>query len=139
MIQQTKFLHQLQKGIQLEIIKPQLNIELTKSELNSIIAEAMTDPLASNAIKRILNPFLASSFTQVPTFTNITLGDTDVDGITPVVLKQPKQSTTVVKPSAGVIEDESTDPVELTETESDGEVDSEYETDELSESPTYVD
>ena len=109
---QTKFLHQLQKGIQLEIIKPQINIELTKSELNSIIAEAMTDPLASNAIKRILNPFLASSFTQFPTFTNITLGDTDADGITTVVLRQPKQSTVVAKPSAGVIEEESTVEVE---------------------------
>ena len=130
MIQQTKFLHQLQKGIQLEIIKPQINIELTKSELNSIIAEAMTDPLASNAIKRILNPFLANSFTQFPTFTNITIGDTDEAGTTTVVLRQPKQSTTVAKPSAGVIEDESTGPVELTEVEP--------ESDEVVESPAYV-
>ena len=122
---QTKFLHQLQKGIKMEIIKPQINIELTKSELNSIIAEAMTDPLASNAIKRILNPFLASSFTQFPTFTNITIGDTDEAGTTTVVLRQPKQSTTVAKPSAGVIEDESTDPVES-------------EADEVVESPAYV-
>jgi hypothetical protein len=131
MIQQTKFLHQLQKGIQLEIIKPQINIELTKSELNSIIAEAMTDPLASNAIKRILNPFLASSFTQFPTFTNITIGDTDTDGITTVVLRQPKQSTTVAKPSAGVIEEESPD-YESIDTQPPYEVD--YE----SESPAYV-
>lgn len=117
MIQQIKFLHQLQKGIQLEIVTPNINIEISKGQLNSIIAEAMTDPLASNAIKRILNPFLANSFTQFPTFTNITIGDTDADGITTVVLRQPKQSTTAAKPSAGVIEDESTSPVELTEVE----------------------
>ena len=96
----------------MEIIKPQINIELTKSELNSIIAEAMTDPLASNAIKRILNPFLASSFTQFPTFTTIAIGDTDADGITTVVLRQPKQSTVAAKPSAGIIEEESTESIE---------------------------
>ena len=129
MIQQIKFLHQLQKGIQLEIVTPNINIEISKGQLNSLIAEAMTDPLASNAIKRILNPFLASSFTQFPTFTNITLGDTDADGITTVVLRQPKQSTTVAKPSAGIIEAESTDSVANMEVESDGEVDSDYEAD----------
>mgnify|MGYP007125360775 CR=1 FL=1 len=131
MTKQIKFLHQLQKGIKMEIIKPQINIELTKSELNSIIAEAMTDPLASNAIKRILNPFLASSFTQFPTFTNITIGDTDADGITTVVLRQPKQSTTVAKPSAGAIEEEATDT-------SDDVDPIEDEADEVGESPAYV-
>ncbi len=131
MTQQTKFLHQLQKGIQLEIVTPNINIEISKGQLNSIIAEAMTDPLASNAIKRILNPFLASSFTQFPTFTNITLGDTDVDGITTVVLRQPKQSTTVAKPSAGVIEEESADT-------SDDVDPIEDEADEVGESPAYV-
>ena len=115
----------------MEIIKPQINIELTKSELNSIIAEAMTDPLASNAIKRILNPFLANSFTQFPTFTNIAIGDTDADGITTVVLRQPKQSTTVAKPSAGVIEEEATDT-------SDDVDPIEDEADEVVESPVYV-
>ena len=131
MIQQTKFLHQLQKGIQLEIVTPNINIEISKGQLNSIIAEAMTDPLASNAIKRILNPFLANSFTQFPTFTNITIGDTDVDGITTVVLRQPKQSTTVAKPSAGVIEEESADT-------SDDVDPIEDEADEVGESPAYV-
>ncbi len=131
MTQQTKFLHQLQKGIKMEIIKPQINIELTKSELNSIIAEAMTDPLASNAIKRILNPFLANSFTQFPTFTNITIGDTDVDGITTVVLRQPKQSTTVAKPSAGIIEEESVENSDKPDTMAE-------EADEVGESPAYV-
>jgi hypothetical protein len=138
MTQQIKFLHQLQKGIQLEIVTPNINIEISKGQLNSLIAEAMTDPLASNAIKRILNPFLASSFTQFPTFTNITLGDTDADGITTVVLRQPKQSTAIAKPSAGIIEEESTYPVELNETEPEDEADSEPETDEVVESPAYV-
>ena len=130
MTQQIKFLHQLQKGIQLEIVTPNINIEISKGQLNSIIAEAMTDPLASNAIKRILNPFLANSFTQFPTFTSITIGDTDEAGTTTVVLRQPKQSTTVAKPSAGAIEEEYTDPVELTEVEP--------EADEVGESPAYV-
>ena len=112
MTRQINQLHQLQKGLSMEIIKPQINIELTKSELNSLIAEAMTDPLASNAIKRILNPFLANSFPQFPTFTTITLGDTDADGITTVVLKQPKQSTVVAKPSAGIIEETSVNSYE---------------------------
>lgn len=72
----------------MEIIKSQINITITKTELNSIIAEAMTDPLSANAIKRILNPFVANSFPQFPDFTNISLGDTDADGTTTVVLKQ---------------------------------------------------
>lgn len=126
MTQQIKFLRQLQKGIQLEIVTPNINIEISKGQLNSIIAEAMTDPLASNAIKRILNPFLANSFTQFPTFTNITIGDTDADGITTVVLRQPKQSAAVTKPSAGIIEVEPTVEVEPDDT------------DEESESPAYV-
>ncbi len=126
MIQQIKFLHQLQKGIQLEIVTPNINIEISKGQLNSIIAEAMTDPLASNAIKRILNPFLTTSFPQFPTFTNITIGDTDADGITTVVLKQPKQSAATIKPSAGAIEVEPTVEVEPDDT------------DEESESPAYV-
>lgn len=129
MTRQINQLHQLQKGLSMEIIKPQINIELTKSELNSIIAEAMADPLASNAIKRILNPFLANSFSQFPTFTNITLGDTDADGITTVVLRQPKQSTVTAKPSAGIIEVEPTVEVEPDDT---------VYADEESESPAYV-
>ena len=131
MIRRIKFLHQLQKGIQLEIVTPNINIEISKGQLNSIIAEAMTDPLASNAIKRILNPFLANSFTQFPTFTNITIGDTDADGVTTVVLRQPKQSTTVAKPSAGVIEEEATDT-------SDDVDPIEGEADEVVESPAYI-
>ena len=131
MIQQTKFLHQLQKGIQLEIVTPNINIEISKGQLNSIIAEAMTDPLASNAIKRILNPFLANSFTQFPTFTNIAIGDTDADGITTVVLRQPKQSTTAAKPSAGIIEEESVENSDKPDTMAE-------EADEIGESPAYV-
>lgn len=104
MTQQIKLLHQLQKGLQLEIIKPQIHIELTKSELNSVLTEAMADPLTSNAIKKLLNPFLANAFPQFPDFTNIVIGDTDESGITTVILKQPKQSTAVAKPSAGIIE-----------------------------------
>ena len=117
MTQQTKFLHQLQKGLQLEIIKPQIHIELTKSELNSVLTEAMADPLTSNAIKKLLNPFLANAFPQFPDFTIIAIGDTDESGTTTVVLKQPKQSTVAAKPSAGIIEPEAEAVEETTETQ----------------------
>lgn len=97
MIQQTKFLHQLQKGIQMEIIKPSIQIILTKSELSAVIDEALSDASASTAIKKILNPFLTNSFPHFPTFTEITLGETLQDGTTVVTLKQPKPVTEKVK------------------------------------------
>lgn len=107
MIKQTKFLHQLQKGFQLEITKPQIHIQLNKGEMSALLTEAMADPLASNAIKRILNPFLAEAFPQFPDFSQVTIGDTDEDGTTTVILKQPRQSTATPKPSVGAIEEES--------------------------------
>lgn len=128
MIKQTKFLHQLQKGIQLEITKPQIHIQLNKGEMNNLLAEAMADPLASNAIKRILNPFLADAFPQFPDFSQVTIGDTDEDGTTTVILKQPRQSTTAPKPSVGTIEEEPVDDEPEYDTTADVE----------SESPAYV-
>lgn len=112
MIKQTKFLQQLQKGIQLEITKQQIHIQLNKGEMNNLLTEAMADPLASNAIKRILNPFLADAFPQFPDFSQVTVGDTDEDGTTTVILKQPRQSTATPKPSVGAIEEEPDDTIE---------------------------
>lgn len=73
----------------MEIIKPQISVSITKTELNSLINEAMALPDYAAAIKRVLNPLLADSFPQFPEFTNVTIGDTDESGATQVILKQP--------------------------------------------------
>lgn len=73
----------------MEIIKPQITLSITKTELNSLITEALANPDSAAAIKRVLNPLLTEAFPQFPEFTNITLGDTDESGSTTVVLKQP--------------------------------------------------
>ena len=73
----------------MEIIKQQIIISITKTELNSLIAEAMSNPDSAAAIKRVLNPLLVDSFPQFSEFTQISLGDTDETGSTQVILKQP--------------------------------------------------
>ena len=75
----------------MELIKSQITITITKGELNTLIAEALTNSETAAAIKRAITPLLANSFPQFPDFTNITLGETAEDGTTTVVLKQPKQ------------------------------------------------
>ena len=75
----------------MEIIKQQIIVSITKTELNSLIAEAMSNPDSAAAIKRAISPLLANSFPQFTDFTNITLGETAEDGTTSVILKQPKQ------------------------------------------------
>lgn len=81
----------INKAIGLELIKSQIQISITKTELNTLIAEALTNPDTAAAIKRAISPLLANSFPQFPDFTNITLGETSEDGTTAVILKQPKQ------------------------------------------------
>ena len=76
----------------MEIIKPQISVSITKTELNSLITEAMSMSDYAAAIKRILSPLLAESFPQFPEFTNVTIGDTDESGVTEVILKQPPVS-----------------------------------------------
>lgn len=73
----------------MEIIKQQIIVSITKTELNSLIAEAMSNPDSAAAIKRVLNPLLVDSFPQFSEFTQISLGDTDETGTTQVILKQP--------------------------------------------------
>ena len=73
----------------MEIIKQQIIVSITKTELNSLIAEAMANPDSAAAIKRVLNPLLVDSFQQFSEFTQISLGDTDEAGTTQVILKQP--------------------------------------------------
>jgi hypothetical protein len=88
MIQQINYIN---KALYMEIIKPQITISITKGELNTLIAEALTNPDVAATIKRAIAPLLANSFPQFPDFTNITLGETAEDGTTAVILKQPKQ------------------------------------------------
>lgn len=80
----------INKAIGLELIKSQIQISITKTELNTLIAEALTNPDTAAAIKRAISPLLANSFPQFPDFTNITLGETAEDGTTAVILKQPR-------------------------------------------------
>ena len=90
MIQQTN--KHINKALSMEIIKPQITISITKGELNTLIAEALTNPDTAVTIKRAISPLLVNSFPQFPEFTNISLGDTAEDGSTLVILKQPRQT-----------------------------------------------
>jgi len=83
----------------MEITKPQIQLTINKTEMNQIIAEALTNPDSSASIKRVLGPLLIDSFPQFPEFTHITLGDTDESGATQVILKQPPapKSTSPIK------------------------------------------
>ena len=82
----------INKAIGLELIKSQIQISINKTELNALIAEALSNPDTAATIKRAISPLLANSFPQFPDFTNITLGDTAEDGSTLVILKQPRQT-----------------------------------------------
>ena len=90
MIQQTN--KYINKALSMEIIKQQINISINKSELNALIAEALSNPDTAATIKRAISPLLADAFPQFPEFTNISLGDTAEDGSTLVILKQPRQT-----------------------------------------------
>ena len=94
----------------MELIKNQIQLSLTKGELNTILAEAMQDEATGTAIKRILNPFLVNSFPQFPEHTNVSLGATDESGSTVVTLKVPTKK-------AVATEDSSTEPIENVTTE----------------------
>lgn len=90
----------------MQITKPQIQLQINKTELNQLIADALSNPESAAAIKRVLNPQLANSFPQFPGFSNITLGDTDESGATTVILKQPK----VVEKQVESAEPEETEP-----------------------------
>lgn len=106
------------------INKPQLQLNLTKTDMANIIAEALLDETANASIKRILNPFLANSFPQFLEHTNITLGDTAEDGSTIVTLRIPRQTTAAADTPIQSIE-----PLVVNETEEEteaGETDPAY-------------
>jgi hypothetical protein len=94
MIQQINSLYYLKEAIIMEIVKQQIQITLSKAEVNTLLTEALADESASAAIKRALNPLLSNSFPQFPDFTQATLGDTAEDGSVTVTLRQPKPAAT---------------------------------------------
>jgi len=110
----TKQIKHIRKAQQMELIKSQIQLSLTKTELNQLIMEALADPESSAAIKKVLNPLLAGQFSQFPDFTNIMIGDTDeVSGATLVTLKQPATPRTVATKVAEAVEKPVMDPDEM--------------------------
>lgn len=97
----------------MELIKNQIQLSLTKGELNTILAEAMQGESTGTAIKRILNPFLVNSFPQFPEHTNVSLSATDESGSTVVTLKIPTKKTVATEDSSTEpVEDSSSEPIE---------------------------
>ena len=92
----------------MELIKSQIQLTLTKGELNQLLTEALADAESSAAIKKVLNPLLADKFPQFPEFTVVALGDTDESGSTTVLLKQPPtpKATGPIKSIEPVVIDE---------------------------------
>ena len=87
-MQAINYYHHILKGIHLEIIKSDIQVTLTKSQLVDLVLEALSTD-AGPAIKRAIAPLLADSFPQFPEFTNVTINDTDESGQTTVTLRQP--------------------------------------------------
>ena len=77
----------------MEIIQSQIQVTLTKTQLNDLIQEALLTE-AGAAIKRAITPLLADAFPQFPDFTSISIGDTDESGQTTVTLRQPPKPRT---------------------------------------------
>lgn len=97
-MQAINYYHHILKGIQLEIIKSDIQITLTKTQLVDIIQEALATD-AGPAIKRAITPMLAEAFPQFPEFSNISIGDTDESGQTVVTLRQPPKPRATKPPS----------------------------------------
>lgn len=80
-----------------------IQLSISKTEMNTILAEAMKDEVAGAAIKRILNPFLSEAFPQFPEHTNVVLSTTDDLGFTVATLKVPvKRGTATVTDEVNV-------------------------------------
>ena len=111
MIQQTN--KYINKALSMEIIKQQINISINKTELNALIAEALSNPDTAATIKRAISPLLADAFPQFPEFTQISIEQTNDDGSTIVVLKQPRNITKTIEESTSPIK--SIEPLEIRE------------------------
>ena len=128
----------------MEIIKQQIIVSITKTELNSLIAEAMANPDSAAAIKRVLNPLLVDSFPQFSEFTQISLGDTDETGTTQVILKQPaapksNSALKAIEPAVVINKPEDTTQTVATAVEPEAETESESNDSEQPKPSTYVD
>lgn len=76
----------------MELTKTQIQVSMNKTELNSLISEALENPDTATAIKKVLSPLLANAFPQFPDFSVISIGETAEDGSTLVILKQPTKA-----------------------------------------------
>lgn len=130
----------------MEIIKQQIIVSITKTELNSLIAEAMSNPDSAAAIKRVLNPLLVDSFPQFSEFTQISLGDTDETGSTQVILKQPaapKSNSAIKAIEPAVVinnpEDAAQSDTAAVEPEPEPEAEAEADSSEQPKPSTYID
>ena len=128
----------------MEIIKQQIIVSITKTELNSLIAEAMANPDSAAAIKRVLNPLLVDSFPQFSEFTQISLGDTDETGSTQVILKQPaapksNSALKAIEPAVVINKPEDTTQSNTTAVEPEPEAETESDSSEQPKPSTYID
>jgi hypothetical protein len=97
-MQAINYYHHILKGIHMEIIKSDIQITLTKTQLVDLVIEALSTD-AGPAIKRAITPLLADSFPQFPQFTSISIQDTDESGQTVVTLRQPPKPRATKPPS----------------------------------------
>ena len=126
----------------MELIKSQIQLTLTKSELNQLLTEALADTESSAAIKKVLNPLLADKFPQFPEFTVVALGDTDESGSTQVILKQPPVVAAKTPKAPVPTPIKSIEPVVIDEPVAEPEPESEPVDDDIFDTPTttpYVD
>lgn len=128
----------------MEIIKQQIIVSITKTELNSLIAEAMANPDSAAAIKRVLNPLLVDSFPQFSEFTQISLGDTDETGSTQVILKQPaapksNSALKAIEPAVVINNPEDAAQSDTAAVEPEAEAEAEADSSEQPKPSTYID
>lgn len=128
----------------MEIIKQQIIVSITKTELNSLIAEAMANPDSAAAIKRVLNPLLVDSFPQFSEFTQISLGDTDESGTTQVILKQPaapksNSALKAIEPAVVINNPEDAAQSDTAAVEPEPEAEAEADSSEQPKPSTYID
>lgn len=128
----------------MEIIKQQIIVSITKTELNSLIAEAMANPDSAAAIKRVLNPLLVDSFPQFSEFTQISLGDTDETGSTQVILKQPaapksNSALKAIEPAVVINNPEDAAQSDTAAVEPEPEAEAEADSSEQPKPSTYID
>lgn len=101
----------------MNIIKQQLQVSLTKTEVNTLMQKALTDEATSAGMKRLLAPLLADAFPQFPTFSNITIENVKEDGSAVVALREPRETTVkVIKDDSTITEDVNSESKDNTKT-----------------------